>query len=335
MPKRTFQTYRLYFEAPLHIGDVRPDDYGNSESFVRSDTLMAALTSMLGKTGKIENDFSGEFPFRVSSLFPFAESAGEVVYFFPKLSKPMPIKKEGDKPIPYAKKLKKLKWLDKSYFEAQLNHKEFGHFGDAKQKDIQGEFCSSAELPKDGFITKQVSQRVTIPRVRGDGEDPTPFYMERLFFNKGAGLYFMVEGNSTEILEDALNLLQHEGLGTDRTIGNGAFRWDGGTIELETPESGTCTNLSLFCPESERQLAEMLDNEASYETIKRGGWITTEGYQTYRKKGVYMFAEGSVFQGDTTPKGRQAIDVTPDASFIQLPHKIYRCGESIFLPVKL
>jgi CRISPR/Cas system CSM-associated protein Csm4 (group 5 of RAMP superfamily) len=75
--------------------------------------------------------------------------------------------------------------------------------------------------------------------------------------------------------------------------------------------------------------------DSSYDTLKRSGWITAEGYQTFRKKGVYMFAEGSVFKGDASPKGRKAIDITPDAEFIKLPHKIYRCGESIFLPVKL
>lgn len=335
MPKKSFQTYRLYFQTPLHIGDVRPEDYGNSESFIRSDTLIAAVTAMLGKTGKIEDNFDGQFPFRVSSLFPFTTIEKELCYFFPKLSKRMPVVTVKDQPLEYTKKLKKLKWLDQFYFEAQLNEKEFEQFGNEKQEDIQGEFCSQVKLPKDGFITRQVSQRVTIPRDRAGGEDPAPFYMERLLFREGSGLYFLVEGSDFAALEDALNLLQHEGLGTDRTIGNGAFTWEKGTIDLELPESDICTNLSLFCPEGQDQLRNMLSDDASYDTVKRGGWITTEGFQTYRKKGVYMFTEGSVFHGDAAPKGRKAIDVTPDASFIQLPHKIYRCGESIFLPVKL
>jgi CRISPR type III-A-associated RAMP protein Csm4 len=337
MLKKTFQTYSLYFQMPLHIGDVRPDDYGNSESFIRSDTLMAAITSMLGKIGKIGDDFNGQFSFRVSSLFPFTTIGDKVHYFFPKLSTAMPVKTEKDKPLEYAKKLKKLKWLDLHYFEAQLNQHEFNQFGNEAQKDIRGEFCSTAALPEDGFVTKQVSQRVTIPRERVEGEDPTPFYMERLFFGQGSGLYFLVEGTGTDILEEGLNLLQYEGLGTDRTIGNGAFTWNKDTIELEIPESDFCTNLSLFCPESKSQLEEMLNEKSSYDTLKRSGWITAEGYQTFRKKGVYMFTEGSVFKGDAKPKGRMAINITPDADFIKtsLPHKIYRCGESIFLPVKL
>ncbi|MEZ5040687.1 MAG: type III-A CRISPR-associated RAMP protein Csm4 [Saprospiraceae bacterium] len=337
MPKKRFRVYRLYFNTPLHIGDIRPDDYGNSESFIRSDTLLAAITAMLGQCGKIDQAFDGNFNFQISSLFPFTTIEDTVIYFFPKLSIPLPLKTKPGELISFAKKLKKLQWLDFDYFEAQLNQREFEVFGDKDQKDLQGKFCSSKKLPD--FITPQIAQRVTIPRDRSNGEDPTPFYMERLFFQSGSGLFFLAEGKDFGLLEDGLELLQYEGLGTDRTIGNGGFKFEkeDEELELEIPSSTYCTNLSLFCPEDSAQLEKMLHENATYDTIKRGGWITTEGAQTLRKKAVYMFTEGSIFSGDASPKGRKVINLSPDAAFIEkkLPHSIYRCGHSIFLPVKL
>ncbi len=340
MPKKSYKTYRLYFKAPLHIGDIRPNDYTNSERFIRSDTFIAAISAMLGKLGKLEDKWNGFLPFRVSSLFPFTKEEDKVIYFFPKLSKALPLE-ENNAPITYVKKLKKIQWLDSSYFEKQLNQIPIKYFGDEEQKDLQKEFCSGYTLSE--FMTTQISQRVSIPRVRNapkaqaaEEEDitgePTPFYVERLFFREDSGLYFIAEGEDFGLLEEGLTLLQHEGLGTDRTVGNGSFEWELDSITINLPESEYCTNLSLFCPETKKQLTKMLAAEASYDIIKRGGWITTGSYQSLRKKAIYMFTEGSIFSGDDTPKGRAAVDITPD---LPLKHNIYRNGNSIFLPVKL
>lgn len=333
MPDKTFTTYRLYFKGPLHIGDVRPDDYGNSERFIRSDTMIAALTAMLGRRGMLPDDFDGVMPFQISSLFPFTTDVdGTPIYFFPKLMKRLPSRHEQ---VGLAKKMKKLKWLDKPYFEAQLGDTPLSGFGEGGDGDLQGIFCTAHPLDQ-GFMQAQVSQRVTIPRDRAVEVDPKPFYMERLLFKQQSGLYFLAEGGNHDWLESALDLLQHEGLGTDRTVGNGAFTFEKGTVTLQVPEVAEySTSLSLFCPENERQLSAMLADGASYDFLKRGGWITTEGFQSYRKKAIYMFTEGSVFCGQVQHAGRKAIDVTPDASFIRLPHKIWRSGHSIFLPVKM
>lgn len=55
---------------------------------------------------------------------------------------------------------------------------------------------------------------------RNGEEDAKPFYMERIFFKDYSGLYFIVHGD-TSIIENALDLLQTEGIGTDRNVGNG------------------------------------------------------------------------------------------------------------------
>ncbi|MCB0596839.1 MAG: type III-A CRISPR-associated RAMP protein Csm4 [Lewinellaceae bacterium] len=331
MSRLSFITYRLSFTTPLHIGDIRPEDYGTTERFLRSDTLHAALMACWAKLGEPIPD-SGDPGFFISSLFPFATVEDEPVYFFPKLMKPFDL---GDGPIGYAKKLKRLQWLDQHYFECQLNNISVNGFGGENQPHLTGSFACREKAGE--FITSQVSQRVTIPRQREKDNEPVPFYMERLYFKKGAGLYFLFQGDSTAArkLEKALNLLQYEGLGTDRTVGNGAFCFTKGTIGLDVPDSSPhSANLSLFCPESSRQMESMLGQGAAYDFLKRGGWITTEGAQTIRKRAVYMFKEGSIFQMDQPTAGRAAIDLSPTEDFMQLGHKIWRNGSSIFLPVK-
>ena len=332
MPARSFITYRLSFSSPLHIGDIRPDDYGSTEPFIHSDTLHAAIIACWAKLGEPIPD-DGDPGYFISSLFPFTRAGEETLYFFPKLMKPLNIAKER---ITYAKKLKHLRWLDQHYFECQLNDNSVNGFGGNEEPHLRGIFASVREVGE--FITKQVSQRVVIPRQRDEENDPRPFYMERLFFKENSGLYFLFEGSeaAAEKLEKALNLLQYEGLGTDRTIGNGAFTFEKSSLELNVPDkSGYSANLSLFCPEKKKQLESMLIDGAAYDFIKRGGWITTEGAQTYRKRAVYMFREGSVFFYSQPIGGRAAIDLSPTEAFIQLEHKVWRNGSSIFLPVKL
>lgn len=332
MAALTFITYRLFFSGPLHIGDIRPDDYGSTEPFIHSDTLHAALTACWAKLGQPIPD-DGAPGFFISSLFPFSTVNDKKVYFFPKLMKPWNIQKNQ---ITYAKKLKRLQWLDKHYFEWQLNDQPIDGFGGKDEHHLKGAFATQEDVGE--FITRQVSQRVAIPRQRDEENDPRPFYMERLFFKEGSGLYFLFQGDevAAEKLEKALNLLQYEGLGTDRTVGNGAFTFDRGSVELQVPEAtGYSANLSLFCPENKEQLAGMLSEGAAYDFLKRGGWITTEGAQTYRKRAVYMFREGSIFHHSQPTAGRPGIDLSPTANFISMEHKVWRNGSSIFLPVKI
>jgi CRISPR type III-A-associated RAMP protein Csm4 len=177
MESKTFNTYYLHFNSPLHIGDTRPQEYGNTELFIRSDTLYAAILASWAKVGKpIPSD--GNPGFHISSLFPFTTVQGEITHFFPKILKPFNFKGTVD----FAKKLKKLQWLDKDYFEYQINDASIENFGDQDQNDIQGIFCSKKQV---GEVFKtQVSQRVVIPRIREGNEDPRPFYMERIFFQK-------------------------------------------------------------------------------------------------------------------------------------------------------
>jgi len=324
--------FKLKFDSPLHIGNYR-EDYEQSNSYIRSDTLYAAVIATWAKIGmKIPE--TGDPGFTISSLFPYtSDTEGKDVFFLPKISLSFPYK--GDT-VGIAKKLKKVNWVDYDYFEKQINPANtFSSFG-RDNDHLKGEFCTSKKIDKK-FISKQVLPRVTVPRNIDDSSGI--FYMERIRFTEGSGLYFMFKAtdDQKEKLYKTLEILGREGIGTDRTVGNGYFtplRPEEITITFPR-DTEYAVNISLFYPESMEQLKVMLDKNARYDLVKRGGWITTAGFNTYRKKSVYMFAEGSVFKtgkNGIKEMGCGSIDLTPK---IMNEHKIFRNGRSLFIPVKI
>lgn len=329
--KTKLKVYKLHFTTPLHIGDER-DDYSISLKTYQSDAMYAALTASLAKIG-IQIPASGDLGFAISSLFPFyqKEEKSDPVYFFPKLLKQqLPDLKE----LNNAKKIKKAAWLDIAFFEKMIH-------GELKMDDnivanIQGNFLSSQKIDEN-FISSQVAQRVTVSR--DFSKDAEPFYMDRVYFKDYSGLYFIADGD-TELLEKALKVLKDEGIGTDRNIGNGFFTVSVDELEINLPESDYVSNLSMFCPESEEQLKEMLDDKhVAYDFTKRGGWITSAPHNTIRKNTIHMFMPASVFKSPNRLSELNVVgkivDLNPRYSYPGIDHPIWRSGKSLFIPVKI
>ena len=222
-----FNLYRLHFTTPVHLGDNR-EDYGISLRTIQSDTLHAAIICCLANIGEpIPAD--GDLGCAISSLFPFyqKEEKSKAVYFFPK-----PLKQELPRleKVENAKKIKKVRWLDSTYFEKAINGNAL--FETETVIDaIRNDYLTNEPIDEN-FITSSVSPRVTVSRT-GD-EDANPFYMDRVYFKDRSGLFFITMGDS-ELLEKGLTILQHEGVGTDRNVGNGYFEFEKDTIELALP----------------------------------------------------------------------------------------------------
>lgn len=329
--KTKFTIFKLHFTAPLHLGDER-DDYSVSLKTFQSDAMYAALTASLAKLG-IPIPSCGDLGFVISSLFPFYQKSDKdkPIYFFPK---PLKQKLPDLKDVKNTKKVKKVTWFDKDNFEKLIHGQDLFN-NETVISSLEGEFLSSKDFdPK--FISSQVSPRVTVSR--NQNEDAKPFYMDRIYFMDYSGLFFLVEGD-TNLLDKALNLLQHEGIGTDRNIGNGFFEFDTDTIEIDLPESNYMMSLSMFWPENSEQLKELMDGDVAYDFQKRGGWISTSPYNTYRKNTVHMFMPGSVFK---KPNGKinsitmgNIGDLKPKSLDGVIKHPIYRSGKSLFIPIKI
>lgn len=332
MAIHSFKIFKLHFTSPLHIGDTR-DDYSISLKTIASDTMYAALTACLAKLGKTIPD-KGDLGCTISSLFPFyqKEKGADAILFFPKpLKQTLPTLNDLTK----AKSVKKVSWLDKHYFEKVINGEQL-FVGDADIDNIKGDFLTNASetnFDKD-FIFSQVTPRVKVSR---DGkEDAVPFYMDRVFFKEYSGLYFIVEGD-TSLIEPALDLLQSEGIGTDRNIGNGYFEYEEESLALNIPDTADCSlSLSTFMPESKEQLVSLLAGEnCAYDFVRRGGWITTAPHNSIRKNVIYAFTASSVFSysiSGVETLGNININLEPE---YKVGHPIWRCGRALFIPIKI
>ena len=330
--------YKLHFTSPLH--SANRSDYGVSLKTIQSDAMYAAVTSCLAKLGeRIPDD--GDLGCTISSLFPFYQERKETetVYFFPKpLKQALP--KLND--ISNAKKVKKVSWLDLDYFKRSINGESL--FDDDNDiAAIKKDFLTKKAIA-DSFISSQVSPRVTVSRL--GNEDAVPFYMDRIYFKDYSGLFFIINGDST-LFEKGLRLLQYEGIGTDRNVGNGYFEYESSTIELSIPEvSDSAMSLSMFIPENQGQLKNLVYSEnVAYDFVRRGGWITDAPYNTVRKNVIYAFTAASVFDLKISAPEclgkivnlRPSIsdDIAESKGLDKLSHPIWRCGRSIFIPVKL
>lgn len=336
----TFKIFKLHFTAPLHISDQH-DDLGNSQKIIQSDTLYAALMSCLAKNGE-DLPEDGELGFTVSSLFPYfqKDKDSSPVYFLPI---PMQSRQADLTDVTKAKTVKKVQWIDSNLYSSVLSGESLFDGTDSYIPYIQGNYLTTYELPEDNngskeFVRSEVSQRVTLMSRTGE-EDAKPFYVDKILFRYDAGLYFIVEGD-TSLLEKALHLLSLEGIGTDRNVGYGFFEYTADSLSIDLPkEANHQLSLSLLIPESKEQLEMLLNSECvAYDFVRRGGWITTYPYMTLRKNAIYGFVPGSVFrkdEGESATVIGKIVDLKPETVDVEITHHVWRNGKAIMLPIKL
>jgi CRISPR-associated protein Csm4 len=343
---------RFQFISPVHIADSS-SDYGKTEKIIHSDTIYSAIIQAWATLGlhefipKVGEDLN----FCLSSLFPYTTSKNDIVYFFPK---PYGFLKESDalknsETRPDAKELKSVEFYDKDFLEIFLNQDEVKSY----EGSIHGKFLTKGSINKD-FVHSKVFPRVRVPKFGAiqkdkDGAskkmDTEIFYIERMFFQEGSGLFCMAHFNNEEIknaVAAALNYLADEGIGTDRHVGNGLFKLQTDKINLRLNQfkSKNFTSLSLFLPKNKEQLQSLLSSNPTFELIKRGGWITSDPYLQLRKKSIFMFKEGSVFSFENGKKDEQIINIEGGIADIKPPalqesHPIFRVGKAMFLPVNI
>lgn len=336
-----FKTYRLHFTAPLHISDLR-DDASVSQKTIHSDTLYAALISCLAKVGRPVPE-NGDLGCVISDLFPYYqfERGSKPTFFLPMpLQSTLPqLSDPAD-----AKKVKKVQWVDTRLYSRLLQGDIFFYGKSNDISLIKASYLTETELPEDAtgsrdFVKSEVMQRVKIEDRTGK-EPAVPYYVDRISFKDYSGLYFLAYGD-TSLLEEALQILKMEGIGTDRYVGYGFFE----TImdeemELQTPDDADhWVLLSMLIPESEEQLNQLLiDDKVAYDFTRRGGWITTPPYTTLRKNAIYAFLPGSVFcsTSNTYSIGRIA-DLKPEGEIGEriVDHSIWRNGKAIVLPITI
>lgn len=333
MMERKFRVYRLVFHGPFHFSRGR-DSYDVSSRILHSDTLQAAIFSTALQLGESpEEAYSLMEATRVSSAFPYV---GEEI-FFPKPFSKLP-RIEDVEDGKQSKWIKKLEFIGGKLFFQLLN----GELNSIQSEQLagKGSFLSEhAELSRlmekesDMHLLKAAtSQRVAIPE---EGSDPDPYYMDRVYMAQGSGLFFLAEFTHDDAqarFESALRLLGENGVGTDRSVGNGCFSV-GSVEDLTIPlpaHSCHVINLSLFCPSMD-EVPVVLMPDSSYNLVKRGGYISSPSEESkvgFRKRSVFMFQEGSVFP--SAPLQGRILDLRPSTP--EIGHPVWRDGRAIFLP---
>lgn len=333
MNAQPMQVFKLHFDGPLHIADVRLD-YGTTEKVFHSDALAAALLAVQAKWGETLPE-DGKLPVIFSSLFPFIQSGTATKYFFPK---PLVQLKVSDREgLP--KQLKKIQWVDQAFFERILSQENLGDI----LPFLEGNYLADPRVELD-LMTLQTIPRVQVART--EGENPNIYYVQTIRFRENAGLYFLASGSDEGLiwLERALQRLGEEGIGTDRNVGFGHFTSSQDSLTLRTPESANAlVNLGLYCPKDEPEWRALKLDQANTDLIKRGGWITSENGLGIRKQSLYFFREGSIFKlpaeypDRPIVLGNPAVNLSPATlpPDRTLDHPVWRSGTTIFLPIKL
>lgn len=348
---KTYHLAKLYFNSPLELSKsevgvetsvkvpfnsslhLSKGKSGLDTSFevLHSDTLKSALFAcaleLFGEEAILRGGNGKAFfeSFRISSAFPFA---GDELFF----QKPEWLPNTFTENTDLRKDIKKIRFFDKESFEALLN----GKLNDFTKEDIQHSKYYSKHKIEKPFVSESV-QRVVVSRT--SEQDPDTFLTERLFFAENCGLFCLMQFENENFKQEiiaALRLLGDNGVGADKSVGNGQFIFkDLEPFEFQfTEKAGYQVSLSLFCPKSgEVQKQDFLEKSA-YSLTKRGGYVASHAnfeQATLRKRSVFMFTEGAVFPNDATLKG-DVKDLKPSAA---PEHAIWRDGRAIFFPYHL
>lgn len=331
----------LSFSSPFHIG-TGAEELDRTEIIYHSDALKSAIFSVgLRLFPHWEQEADKRFfgAFRISSCFPYAGNE----LFLPRPLKFGRLGKQEQSGM--AKKAKKIRFISSDVFADWVSSSEEEPFSEQRiHLTPDGQFlCAEHETASSNVMLVGVQQRVRVP-LPGEKEDTRPFYLERLHFNPGCGFYFLADfGGNQDLRREvmaALRLLGEEGIGTDRTVGNGRFEFDESrhVKPFSLPESkglGYQMALGLFLPKSPGELENIASDEAAWGLLKRGGYIAAGSdslYGRYRKNTVYFFTPGSVFKADTEPLG-SCVDLKPGNTETPVQHPIWRDGQCLFIKI--
>lgn len=334
----TVEAIHLHFNSPLHIGRGATE-LDKTGAIYHSDALKSALYAVgLPYFPEWETSPDSFFnAFHISSAFPFC---GDEL-FLPKPYFQMQFRFANTAEEKEAKKAKRISFISASLFPEWAQAPEQKVSVQETQVSPGGSYLFNSASKAKAFLHAEIQQRVQVSLEGDTDNDARPFYFDRLYFDENSGLYFLAQFNNKAIRQQVLQVLTilgTQGIGTDRTVGNGLFNFDAAThiapFDLPGKAGGKLhMSLGLFLPGRE-ELATVNMDESYWQLVKRGGYMGGSSYEKFlslRKNNIYFFAEGSVFKTDVTPQGRY-INLKPDFNDNDL-HPVYRCGQPLFITI--
>ncbi|MBN1997826.1 type III-A CRISPR-associated RAMP protein Csm4 [candidate division KSB1 bacterium] len=309
---------KIKFTSPLRIG--RPGiGLENTNDRINSDTLFSALChvydEMYGREAISEflDDYDAGPPFLLSSCFPFVGNE----YYLPRPFVHFNLPNDDQS----LKKLKKIRYLPFQILCQDFKNTPF---------PLENLYEHNARIlaSRTDFVT---------PRIAKDRFDDSTqiFYCGSKVFAENSGLYVIVrcrDNSAFNLLQGLMNMLGENGIGGERGVGFGRFnpQWQKADEMWATlfNETGTMFYLAgLYHPGAGQNTHAPFGS--TWSLCERRGWFYSRSSgRQYKRKTVWMFAEGSVFS--ERPLGR-LVDVTPSVLLKSGHHKIYRCGRPVVL----
>ncbi len=315
--------------TPLHLGKGR-DTYDTASPLLSSDTLSAALASVRALEGKTDDMKEFLESFTISSAFPYCGKE----FFLPRPQGRLSINVKGLTEKDYRKSLKKLRYISFPLWNKMMT----GNTVEVLPSQIHGEFLIGES--NDSYqqpMAHVVNQRVMVPR--DNDRDAVPFMFEWTFFRHGeneSGLYCLLDcqNNISELIE-LFKQLGTFGIGSDRTVGGGQFDVEAEEIEWHDINGNSTMLLSNYIPQ-EKEINLLNLQASNYSILKRGGFMSgssNENIRQLRRKTVYMFETGSVFQ-TTHPLEGSIVNLAPQWNE-EGTHPVYRSGRPFCVTVNL
>lgn len=194
--------------------------------------------------------------------------------------------------------------------------------------------------PRLDLWQERRTPRVTVDRIASAS---TIFHIGHVRFAAECGLWFGVHWRAperrvgdaattyAESVAAALDYLQGEGLGGDRSVGYGAFTFDDGREQTTLPDSQPGQIgwlLSRYHPRREgAALTALQASGGAHRITNVAGWLRSPDGPAQRRKRIHLLEEGSWISVSGAVLG-DLMDVTPDYENPDgaLPHRVYRAG---------
>lgn len=328
LQKKPFKVIKLEFISQLHIGLGAGNQYDNMDTLLHSDTISGALASAyvsLFNDGQVLEFMQS---FTISSAFPFQQNH----YFLPKPLMRIKLEQGNKSNEDEATSLDGIEYIELPLYQTliadgilRINH--------GRQSEHKKFLWAGEDSNQPSFMKSSMQQRLMVPRY--GIEDAASYYIERLFFSKGSGLFFFIEASADALgkVASCLSFLETSGFGTDKSVGNGQFRTSTDSISIDVPvNSNYHLLLSLYCPGRE-EISEEILQKSAYHLTRRGGYIagtSIDKFRHLRSRSIYMMREGAVMYGNV-PKGK-IINLRPSWNDDAL-HPVWRDGRAFSVPV--
>jgi CRISPR type III-A-associated RAMP protein Csm4 len=154
-------------------------------------------------------------------------------------------------------------------------------------------------------------------------------YTETINYSYQPFMYFILQGEITQSIQEAIELIKYDAIGGKKSTGNGRVKDivinEFAHRNMFNSNSKYYTNLSVVIPNKNE-----LSNIESYSMEIRNGYAYSS-WNNDTKKPIYVIQEGAIFSNIVQGK---IADVTPIIKdYKEIKHKIYRYGKALLLPL--